>query len=393
MLRRLHVDNYKCLAGFDAHFDEFNLLIGENGSGKSAVMDVLYAVRGLLRGGSKLTATDIFPSSTLTRWRQDRRQTIEMDVELPAPMMQYLVVPEGGHWGLAQGASNEQEVLRYRLEIEHDARQDRARLISETLHGGQVPLFSFLGGEVQLYRDDKSKGPAYTADWSESALARVPHREDNRRLGGFVDFVSGMVLASIMPSVIRAHSERDHDQLERSATNFVDWYRHVVQEHPKHVGPYEEALRNAISGFAGIRLEKSGTKTRDCMIDIDSGHRRYSVRLDEMSDGQRALVVLYGLLLLGGEQPRFLMVDEPENFLALAEIQPWLNLLQDSCGPRRFQAMLCSHHPHLVDLVSSYAGLVLRRDSEGRTQCARPDAEMFESGVPYSELIARGWDG
>lgn len=393
MLRRLNVDNYKCLVGLDVQFEEFNLLIGDNGSGKSAVLDVLFAVRELLRGGSKLTDPDVFPASTLTRWQPDRRQTVEIEVERPHKIFQALIVRDSDEpYEIAQRDAETSEMLRYRLEIEHDVDRDRARLRSETLHADDTPLFGFEDGNVQLFRDDGSRGPAYTADWSESALARVVHGEANQRLGGFVDFVSRMTLLSLKPASVRANSERDDDNLTRSAANFVDWYRHIVQEHPKLVAPYEEVLRGAISGFAGIRLEKSGTKTRDCMVDIDAAHGRYSVRLDELSDGQRALVVLYGLLLLGAQQPRLLVIDEPENFLALTEIQPWLNLMEESCGSAQLQAVLCSHHPHFIDLVSSYAGLVLRRDDDGKTGCMRPTPEMFESGITYSELIARGWD-
>lgn len=347
----------------------------------------------MLRGVSKLTDPYVFPASTLTRWQLDRRQSVEIEVERPRKIFQNLIVRDSDEpFAIAQRDAETSETLRYRLEVEHDVDRDRARLRSETLHAGDTPLFVFEDGNVQLYRDDGSRGPAYTADWSESALARVVHGEANQRLAGFVDFVSSMNLLSLKPASIRANSERDDDQLTRSAANYVDWYRHVVQEHPKLVGPYEEVLRDAISGFAGIRLEKSGTKSRDCMIDIDTRHGRYSVRLDELSDGQRALVVLYGLLLLGAQQPHLLMIDEPENFLALTEIQPWLNLLEETCGPKQLQAVLCSHHPHFIDLVSSYAGLVLRRDDDGKTGCTRPTPEMFESGVTYSELIARGWD-
>ena len=165
MLRRLYVDNYKCLAGLNARFDEFNLLIGDNGSGKSAVLDVLFAVRGLLRGGNKLTDQDIFPASTLTRWKRDRLQTVEMEVDLPRKLFQILALTEsGGPQAQAVQDTDELETLRYRLEIEHDAERDRARLKSETLHAAKAPLFTFVDGEVQLFRDDGSKGPAYTAD-------------------------------------------------------------------------------------------------------------------------------------------------------------------------------------------------------------------------------------
>ena len=41
MLKRLYVDNYKCLTNFDIRFAELTLLLGANGCGKSAVFEVI----------------------------------------------------------------------------------------------------------------------------------------------------------------------------------------------------------------------------------------------------------------------------------------------------------------------------------------------------------------
>jgi len=38
MIKRLYVDNYKCLVNFDLKLDELSLLLGLNGSGKSSVL-------------------------------------------------------------------------------------------------------------------------------------------------------------------------------------------------------------------------------------------------------------------------------------------------------------------------------------------------------------------
>jgi len=48
-------------------------------------------------------------------------------------------------------------------------------------------------------------------------------------------------------------------------------------------------------------------------------------RLSDLSDGQRTLIALYTILVAstaGGENTYTLCLDEPENFLALPEIQP-----------------------------------------------------------------------
>ena len=51
-----------------------------------------------------------------------------------------------------------------------------------------------------------------------------------------------------------------------------------------------------------------------------------SFRLDfnELSDGQQTLIALYALLHFLVQENTTLCIDEPDNFVALAELQPWL---------------------------------------------------------------------
>ena len=48
MITRLYVDNFRCLVNFELKFQDFTLLAGLNGSGKSSVLDVIYALQLLL---------------------------------------------------------------------------------------------------------------------------------------------------------------------------------------------------------------------------------------------------------------------------------------------------------------------------------------------------------
>jgi ATPase subunit of ABC transporter with duplicated ATPase domains len=116
------------------------------------------------------------------------------------------------------------------------------------------------------------------------------------------------------------------------------------------------------------------------------------MRLDEISDGQRALIALYSLVRLAAGQGYTLLLDEPDNYLALAEIQPWLIGLADACGQEVPQAVLCSHHPELIDYLGGDRALTLRRESSGAT-VVRPAKEMaVEGGLKLSEVIAGGWE-
>ena len=51
---------------------------------------------------------------------------------------------------------------------------------------------------------------------------------------------------------------------------------------------------------------------------------------DVVSDGQRTLIVLYALLVDIGAAPRTVLLDEPENYVGLSELQPWLQRLDEA---------------------------------------------------------------
>ena len=368
MINRLYVDNYKSLVNFELKFQELTLLLGANGVGKTSVLDVVFALRRLLSGEGKVIDVDVFPTRTLTRWQKRPLQVFEMDLAL------------------------EGDELRYRLEVEHDPTSRKARIALERLESKGQPLFEFVMSEVRLYRDDHTPGPVFRSDWTESAIARVPPGPDNARLTRFLEFVRKVVVCGFYPASFVTEASSADAVLLRDARNFAAWYQHIVLDRQDLVPGLFEALRPVIEGFRGIRLPSVGLDTRAFIVQFRQGKEDYELRLDELSDGQRALIALYSLLRLGAGQGFTLFLDEPGNYVALPEIQPWLTEISDACGGQVRQAVLCSHHPELIDYLGSDRGVVLRRETSGHT-VARPAGELaIDSGLKLSEIIARGWE-
>lgn len=367
MLEKLYVDNYRCLVNFELPLNELSLLLGPNGSGKSSVLDVVHALAMLLEGKAKLTDPEVFSSPTLTRWQRRDIQTFEVHVRLDT------------------------DLFVYRLEVEHDRPSRRARIHLERLTGNDLPLFECAQGDVQLYRDDHSMGPRFTADWSESALARVVPHHDSARLSKFMSFIRGVMVCRIHPPAFRNESQNESRLLNRDASNFADWYRHVLQERPDLVPQFTNRLQEVIEGLNAIRLEKIGQDTRALAVMFDEGGERYELRLSELSDGQRALIALYASIHLAEGQNYSVFLDEPDNYVALPEIQPWLMSLADACGTSVSQAVVCSHHPELIDYLGGESGLQLQRTGAGVVTASRPVVSESDSGLKLSELIARGW--
>jgi predicted ATPase len=256
MLKRLYVDNYKCLVNFEVAFGELALLLGPNGVGKTSVLDVLFALHELLYGTAKVTDRDIFPARTLTRWQTRRTQVFELDM-------------------VFEGIGD----MSYRLEVEHESSTTRrARIVLERLTANGKPLFIFEHGEVQLYRDNHSEGPAFSADWSESALARVPARDDNTKLTRFLEFARNIQVCGLYPKNFETESRSEDPLLLRDGRNFSAWYRHMFQERQDLVPEYTKALRDVIEGFKSIRLATVGEETRALIVVFEERGVRYEVR-------------------------------------------------------------------------------------------------------------------
>lgn len=372
MLKRIYIDNYKCLVNFELRLREFALLIGRNGSGKSAVLDVIYALSSLLKGRSRVADRDVFPPSSLTRWQQRDMQDYELDVELD---------------GVA---------FTYQLQVQHDTVKRRARITREALHGSGGPLFTFVDGNVQIYRDDHSEGPEFTSDWTESALARVVPHSSNAHLCRFLDFMRNVLICGLNPKSFATEASSEEQGLARDGSNFVDWYRHLLQERQNLAYAHKEEMRDVLDGLRGFRLEKVGINTRALVAMFGGKDGVLEFRFNELSDGQRALTVLYALISLTTNQSQPLFIDEPANFMGLSEIQPWLIALNDACGSSIPQAVLLSHHPEVIDYVGADRSILLSRDKSGPTR-VEPLLEkvmpmLREGHLKLSEVMARGWE-
>src|SRR5204863_4796524 len=80
MLKRLYADNYRCLVNFELKLDRVNLLLGENGTGKTTVFEVLYRLQQFVAGNAKVLA--VFPSSELTRPQTNSNQRFELELQI-----------------------------------------------------------------------------------------------------------------------------------------------------------------------------------------------------------------------------------------------------------------------------------------------------------------------
>lgn len=361
MLKRIYIDNYKCFNNFELTFGDLTLLLGANACGKTAVFEVAGKLRDFISGDGRID--DLFSAGDLTKWTKKCEQSYELEFHL-----------------------NDATFL-YRLEIEYELERRLARVNREELTCNDLPLFIFDMGEVQLYRDDHSEGPKYSFNCARSGIVVAAERYDNRRLCAFRDRVCRFVTLFLNPKSIAGSTESSTDRMIDGGEGFASWYHGRLQENPRCVFRAIDRLRDVLPGFADLKLVEKGSDYRELLVEYTppKGGAGYVYRFDQLSDGQRALIVLH-LLLFADDANRTLFLDEPENFIALPELQPLLAEFEDGCGDGLPQTVLISHHPEAMDFLAEKA-IWLGREPESHTRVLEFKNDTM---LKVSELYAQG---
>ncbi len=420
MLTRFYADNFKCFSNFSIEFEALSVMVGPNGSGKSSVLDALRRVADLLT--QRGTTEDLFPTDSLTRWDPRSEQLFKVDVRLPADELDGVSLPEGEY--------------HYLLRLSHDRFREQNRIAEESLSFGDKILYRGrlepVGGaeprgasefKAQLYRDDGTAGTQVLMDWGSSGIGRISPRAENQLLQRFRRYFKWLIILSINPASVRAEVKKDQERsmIDFDGGDFAAWYLFLSHNNATSCREAEQALQKSVlPSLALLQPETEGAIQVVKAIFRESG-KKIALRLDELSAGQRAMVILEHAFAAAREWRGSLLIDEPANFLALEEIQPFLNKLQNASDEGETQVILTSHHPVAYDLLAEGAGLWLERSPLGPTQVARmsdllerssssssntdetstsssssssSSDEASSSGsdaMPLSELVARGW--
>jgi predicted ATPase len=391
MITRFYADNFKCFGNVTLALDSFTVLVGPNGAGKSSVLEALRKLADLLT--QRGTTETLFPTESLTRWDTRSEQLFELDVCLPSE--------DQGNEQLQAG------LYRYSLRLSHDRLREKNRVAEEKLsfegrvlyRGWLAPLEADVNGGVpnfraQLFKDSGVEGPQVLMDWHYSGIARISPHPDNRLLQRFRRYFEHLVILSINPASVSAEARKEQNMVGFDGSDFAAWFLYLSHNYALACREAERKLQEGVlPGLALFQMVSDGAIQVAKAIYQNKG-KDLSLRLDELSSGQRAMVILEHTLAVTKAWKSSVVIDEPANFLSLAEIQPLLLRMKNTADEGEAQVIITSHHPLAYDLLAESSGLLLERTPLGTTQVKRvADAiqGVGDSAVPLSELVARGW--
>ncbi len=364
MLTRIYIDNFRCFVNFEYMPGRKQLLLGANGSGKSSLLIAIRNLKQFVKGDE-----NPFTQSTRTRWQDRPLQVVEIEALL------------------------DREKFEYRVEIRFASETKQLAVNLERLRVSGSTVFELANGEIRFYPDKSNRATAVPLETTRSALHLS--QLSNAHVRRFVEWMESSVHCFRIdeyPSAMDESADREDREPDDELENLAGWYRHLVQAYPDVNVKFLDAMKETLNGFQALRFSSDEDGTRRLRADFAGPlGKRVNYAISELSEGQRCLLALYMILHFLIAKGHTVFVDEPDNFIALREIQPWLLAAEAAVEDHEGQLVLISHHPEILNQWASTYGTRFFREDNGHVR-----AEKFKTdpdgNLQPSELIARGLD-
>ena len=287
------------------------------------------------------------------------------------------------------GLSVEGHVFEYVIHVEQTADFEKPRVIHERALCDGQPLFERDTEGVRFLKADGNQA-FFPLDWRQAALRAIePRGVHISKLALLQEEIAKLLILRPNPRGMDRESKAEARHPDLSMTNLTSWYRSLAQEQ-EWTDALRDALRDVWPDFRSFKLVDAGMNTKALQLRFESEAGKPTlIFFDQLSDGERALIGLYMVrAALETGAARTVMLDEPDNFVGLPELQPWVLSMRELLDEKH-QLVLISHHPEILSNSGEANGRYLWRDNH--TSPTRIGPLKVPEGMTAGEAIARGW--
>lgn len=359
MISRLRVRNFKTLVDFDLQLGSLNVLIGENGTGKSAILDAFQVISTMVQGARSVS--EVLEPSMKTKWLSDGTASFGMDVVLNG------------------------STYRYDMLLRYAADGQPGHIVEEHLQVDDVVVCSLVMGKL------RTSVMSQEFPWNQtdrSPLAVVAQFDSSFSIDNFIRFCKNFVSLRPNPFQMRDAAEAEVELPSRDLSDLTAWMR-SLNDDPELTVAIRENLWRFMPGFLSYKFIgfQGGIK----FLNFNMAHEDASsgtYLLSNLSDGQRVLIGLTCALEAAGARGYTLLLDEVDNFLSPSVAKDWFeSLMGKTYYQEAFQAIVVTHNPSIASQVFADHCYVVARPNGGRTMVSEATADQ----EILRDLMERGW--
>jgi ATPase subunit of ABC transporter with duplicated ATPase domains len=231
------------------------------------------------------------------------------------------------------------------------------------------------------FGNDKS----FSLDWRQSALSIFQPSASQKNIKALQTAISNWIILRPNVHTFENESKFESVNVNTDLSNIVSWYRHLAQDQD-----WTDVLRSSLQmlwpeDIKSLRLSDLGASVKQLELNF-SGRL---LRFGQLSDGEKMLVALYMIhaTLSTTKESLTIMIDEPDNFISIQEMQPWMLEMSEVVDIRR-QLIVISHNADILESSPSQIDY-FSRDNHSSPTRVRP--LIIQEGLTLREILARGW--
>ena len=351
MLQRLYVHNFRCLQNFEIRPGDNSslLLIGKNGVGKSTLAKALDIFQKLGTGTSSVASLVKKEDFTLGRTNESMRFEVE-------------VLLEG-------------KTYTYGLVLDMPDNFRELRVAEEDFSVDGVSVYTRREGQVTYNATTQSE---FSLDWHAVALPLIIEKKDGP-LQLLRNWLRRMHILAPVPQLMSGESQGNPGPLSPSCENFADYLRALLSDYPASYVPINDFLKELMPDLKEFNNEQISADTRSLRVSFGDNGTTFKLNFHQLSDGEKCMFLCAVLLAAQKAYDNlFVFWDEPDNYLALPEIEHFIRLLRQKFR-NGSQIWMTSHNEATINCFSHENTLLLRRKNHYAPVEVRPIHELLGS--------------
>jgi predicted ATPase len=364
MIRRLYIHNYGCLLNFKLPIlgHSSSLLIGKNGSGKTTVGNALRLLQKIARGINQVK--ELVSLDDFSHGISASPMRFEIEVELKKMVCEYVLAFEY--------VQKTRQLLVFEEKFTVDGqprytRDDAREYIAEKGRPGK-----------NAFRIDKSlvSLPIVQADGAYDPLFL------------FRRWLAQMLILKPVPSLIQGDSSQESLLPEPDIGNYGDWFSGLLAYSPSSYTKIAQYLQQVLPDLKDIKNPNLSANYRSLQIQFSNESGNLTLPFHALSDGEKCFLIC-GLVLAANDAygPLFCFWDEPDNYLAIDEVEHFVMALRRTFLHSGGQFVATSHNAETIRCFSNENTLLLHRKNHLEPTTIHPLSEVQVNGDLVNALI------
>lgn len=339
MIKKLYINNFKCLQNFELNLENLHSasFIGKNGSGKSTIFEAIEIFQKIGQGITnlqELISTDDFSFG-------DTSKPIELTIEV----------------------NINEKFFKYLLILEFPETFTAPKVKEESLSMNNSNIFKREGGQTYY-----KKNTHFLLDWHHVGLPLLSV-QSNDPVVIFKDWLKSiLLLSSPYPKHFLNISKLESSKLLKDGSNIIDFARWLLSLNPSLYVQMHNYIKSKMLDLETFKFDNIGRDERTLIFEFGkfNDYNKRVFEFKQLSDGEKIFFLSATILAAQKNNPNLLCIwDEPDNFIGLREMNNFIMEFRKAFEVKgsSSQLLITSHNERVMNNFSNHNIFVINRSS------------------------------